>query len=333
MSQLTAIKDMGSLPEAGRIRTGVKSGRAMKALDTFRFTSVDRDALDQLAVIYGGEVKPWADPKANPPKQWELITDADTIQVAVQPGSVSTVYELWSAGGRQRSCDGEVCSTTVASRESLEYVDEPCVCFDQGVRECKIKTRVNLIIPQITFTGTWRYESAGMNAAHTLPSMLAIVEALQSTAGMVPVDMVIVDQKISKGGQTRIFKIVQLRTRVTVDQMLGGQGTYQAQIGTNNSTTMAPSLSAGPVGGTKPFSDPVSESSTTSSVPVEVEVPLPESGSSVELDDDDIVEAELVEDDGPLVFPMYGLDRDTAMAYARDHDKSLSKTTEGWTVG
>ena len=30
-----------SLPEAGRIRIGVKSGKSMKAIDTFRFTSSD----------------------------------------------------------------------------------------------------------------------------------------------------------------------------------------------------------------------------------------------------------------------------------------------------
>ena len=35
-------------PEAGRIRLGIKTGRAMKSLDTFRFTSPHRDAIEEL---------------------------------------------------------------------------------------------------------------------------------------------------------------------------------------------------------------------------------------------------------------------------------------------
>lgn len=44
-------------PEAGRIRIGIKSGRAMKSIDTFRFTSPHQDVIEQLADMYGGDRK------------------------------------------------------------------------------------------------------------------------------------------------------------------------------------------------------------------------------------------------------------------------------------
>jgi len=40
---ITPIRNMGSLPEIGRIRTGVKTGQSMKAIDTFRFTSTSKE--------------------------------------------------------------------------------------------------------------------------------------------------------------------------------------------------------------------------------------------------------------------------------------------------
>ena len=40
MREVTPLQNLGRVPEQGRIRLGVKTERAMKALDTFRFTSV-----------------------------------------------------------------------------------------------------------------------------------------------------------------------------------------------------------------------------------------------------------------------------------------------------
>ena len=54
MREVTPLRNLGRVPEQGRIRLGVKTERAMKALDTFRFTSADHDAICQVADIYGG---------------------------------------------------------------------------------------------------------------------------------------------------------------------------------------------------------------------------------------------------------------------------------------
>ena len=59
-------KDYGRIPEQGRIRLGIKTERAMKALDTFRFTSPDPGAIEAIAGLYGGKTKPWIEMKATP---------------------------------------------------------------------------------------------------------------------------------------------------------------------------------------------------------------------------------------------------------------------------
>lgn len=278
MSNITPIRELGNLPEAGRIRTGVKQGRGMKALDTFRFTSVDKDAIGELAALYGGSVKAWHDDRANPPNQWEVISEADTIEVAVQPGSVDVYYEVWSAGGLQRRCDGEEVSVWIKRQDDIERKEQPCICGQQGLLECKLKTRVALIFPSINFSGTWRYESSGRTVANTVPGMLAIVEALQSTRGLLPIEMSIVKQEMVKAGQKRKFSIVQFRSKVSVDQMLAGSGTYQAQVGPGT-TTMAPALPSAPT----VVVDRIEDEPFIYSAP----------------GDDDIAEAELVEDDEP----------------------------------
>ena len=64
MKPIKPLAQLGRAPEQGRIRLGVKTERAMKSLDTFRFTSLDKSAIEQIASIYGGVVKPWTPPRS-----------------------------------------------------------------------------------------------------------------------------------------------------------------------------------------------------------------------------------------------------------------------------
>ena len=76
-------------PEHGRIRFGerytARNGKsAMRALTTFRFTSPDRNAIEQIARLYGGEARPWSDPKASPQNQFEVYTESSRISVMLE---------------------------------------------------------------------------------------------------------------------------------------------------------------------------------------------------------------------------------------------------------
>jgi hypothetical protein len=168
--------------ELGRIRTGVqvsaKGGRMRpEKLDTFRLTSSSRELIEHAAAVYGGEVQAWQD-------GWEVVTTSPTLEIMVPPGqSVSQWYELWSAGGCQRRCDGRVNVLT----------DGPCLCpADPDERRaaaaalpptaCKPTTRLNVMLPELPDIGVWRLESHGFYAAVELAGAAEIL-AFASNAG------------------------------------------------------------------------------------------------------------------------------------------------------
>src|SRR4051812_35230845 len=74
--------------EVGRIRMGVQvptrtpGKRAPKKIDRFRFTSPDRSVIEAVAGVYGGVVHEWDNNGAG---QWEVITDATELRIALPP--------------------------------------------------------------------------------------------------------------------------------------------------------------------------------------------------------------------------------------------------------
>jgi hypothetical protein len=312
---ITPISQLGSLPEQGRIRVGVKSGKGMKAIDTFRFTSRHREPLDQLASQYGGSVKKWHDPRANPPNQFELITEASEIEVLIQPGSVSCDYELWGGGGLQRRCDGVICTQWFYDGNDSSTQEGQCICFAKGLRECKPITRVQVIFPSIDFGGTWRYESGGMEAATTLPNMLRIIEQLQLQNSLMKTRMRIEQRERTKGRQKRKYNVVTLATSVTVDQIMSGEGSYTHQIRGHGSPV---AIEAG-----KHNAEQTEEHAEHHDV------------------DDQIIDAELVEEDDGTEPPdqpqaseqdQHVMARAEAFALAKEKKMRAKKVDGGWVV-
>ena len=189
MRAIQPLADLESrAPEAGRIRLGIKTAKAMKSLDTFRFTSPYRDCIEALADAYGGEVKPWNDPKASPSNQWEVVTAASEVEVFLPPNPVSTWYEMYSGGGLLRRCDGAVCQIPQQTGpQQWEPVDTPCVCAAKGAMECSPHTRLKVLLPNVPFRGVWRLETKGWNALKELPGMADLIRQLNESGSMVRV--------------------------------------------------------------------------------------------------------------------------------------------------
>lgn len=252
------------MPEHGRIRFGVKSDKgAPKAIDTFRFTSSDKDALQILADKYGGTVTPWSPGRGG--TQYEVLTAASAIDVVVPPNALgdTPVYELWSGGGLVRRCDGERCMAPVRTRDGVELAEQDCVCDSTGKMQCKPVTRVNVLIPDVPFNGTWRLEAKGWNAAKELPGMVEMVAEL-GARGLVRAQLALEKRTSTSAGQTHHFVVPVVRTPATLEEILGGGASLQA-IGAGGSPLAPPT-------------------------------PAIESG-----DDDDIVDAELVDEEDPIV--------------------------------
>lgn len=266
------------VPEAGRIRYGMKGAKGQPvALDKFRFTSHDKDTLELLAVMYGGKVASWSPGRGR--VEWELISDASEIDVVVPPNALgdTPVYELWSGGGLQRRCDGVRCFAPFQTRDGVELAEQDCVCEKTSNLQCKPTTRLNVLIPDVPFTGVWRLEAKGWNAAHELPGMVDMVVELVNR-GMARAKLTLEKRTSTQGGQTRHFIVPGLRTPATLNEILEGGATLTA-LGTGSA-----SLSdGGPL--------------------------LPPSAAALESgSDDEIVDAEVVEED-PIVVEMRGINR------------------------
>lgn len=206
--------------QRGRIRIGAKvptarGGSRPDKLDVFRFTS-DEASIRAVAALYGGEPKAWTDgPDAG---LWEVVTTAKDIPVILPPSELafSQWLELWSGGGCQRRCDG-VRMVTFAGAP----VDAECVC-DPDNRDCKPKTRVSLILPDLDGVGLWRLDSGGGNAAGELAGSIEIA-GLVSARGVVRARLKlenrsrkVPDPKSSNGGVMTLRFVVPVLDLVNV---------------------------------------------------------------------------------------------------------------------
>lgn len=219
--------------EAGRIRTGLQetfqrpdgsTGSRPAKLETFRFTSADKRRIEQIAELYGGKVEPWQAP-AGP--QWQVISTRNEIDVIVPPSDLgfSQHYELWSAGGCQRRCDGVTESITEGA----------CLCNPED-RECDIHTRLSVMLRDVPGLGLWRLDTQGWYAAQEL---IGAVEVLQVAAGrgaLLPARLRLDQRQVKrpdKNGKvvTRRFAVPVIDIEITPAQLLaGGQGQPLQQL-------------------------------------------------------------------------------------------------------
>lgn len=210
------------LAEAGRIRIGQqvptggkdRNGRDKtrpEKLTTFRLTSPDRLRIQHAAHLYGGQPTEWQAP-AGP--QWEVVTEADALNVIVPPSDMafSQHYELWSGGGCQRRCDGRI--------ESIS--DGPCPC-DPDARECDIHTRLSVMLRDLPGLGVWRIDTSGYYAAVELQGAVEVVQLAAGRGQMLPARLRLEQRVVKRPGQgVRRFAVPVLDIEVSPAQLLGG---------------------------------------------------------------------------------------------------------------
>lgn len=210
------------IPEAGRIRTGVKTGNAMKALPEFRFTSHDEEALGQIAAMYGGTVAPWSDPKAAA-GQFEVITEAPEIRVVLPPDPLggTPIYELWGGGGCERRCDGLTAVVLQQGPDGLEQVQTSCICVAKGEMSCKVITRLSVILPEVRFAGVWRLDTKSWNAAQELPGMVEMIQSMQGQ-GLTYATLALKHRRSVSAGKTHRFIIPVLGIPASIESLAAG---------------------------------------------------------------------------------------------------------------
>jgi hypothetical protein len=306
---IVPINDLNRrLVEAGRIRLGVKDStvkQGRRSIETFRFTSVDKDLLDTLSELYGGTVTEWHDSKASPNDQWQLESHANRIEVLVVPGGLSQHYEQWSGGGIVRRCDGYTVELSTGGEDGP--ITQDCLCVAQKQRACDLKTRITVLLPQLPFRGAWRLETSGWNAGQEVPGMFALLEQLGQSGRVMPAWLSI-DKRT---------KITNVKGKVTKTHFVVPHLSPQATAGELLSNVAPTPALAAP----DPF-EPYGE------LPPERPI-APPSVPDVFADDDTIIDAEVVDDEIPsldeqirAVAVAHGLDPERFLiaVYQRTHD-------------
>jgi hypothetical protein len=172
---MSPIKDVQErYKELGRLRMGevVEYASGKKGpgrLDTWRLTSPSKTLLEHAAGLWGGEVEVWENAPTEG-EQFELTTEVSALAVIVPPQDIdaNSWYELWSAGGIKRRCDGE---TDFISGRS-------CPCAPKETRECKPTTYLKVMLPEIPDIGTWRLVTRGWNAAAELTQVVRLLSSV-----------------------------------------------------------------------------------------------------------------------------------------------------------
>jgi hypothetical protein len=221
--------------EVGRIRLGVKvgpgRGRPTK-LDRLRFTSPRQLLVDTIASLYGGKVEPWQPPKGN--AQWQVITTVTEVPVLIPPQDPadSQWFEMWSAGGCQRRCDGQ----------TEKLTKQPCLCLAQGCmpekRDCKMHTRLRVMLEDVPGLGCWRVDTGSYYAAVELPGIAALLATAQGAIpGKLVLDQRTVTRQVDGKPQTFNFAVPTLHVdEITPRQLMSGR--VQELVAANRSAAI-----------------------------------------------------------------------------------------------
>jgi hypothetical protein len=228
--------------EVGRIRLGVKiassnGGSRPAKLDTLRFTSPRRDLIERVAELYGGKAEPWQPLKGN--SQWQVITTSTEVPVMVPPQdpSQSQWLEMWSKGGCLRRCDGQ----------TERISGKPCMCDpDPQERDCKMHTRIQVLLEEVPGIGVWRVDTGSFYAAAELPTTARI---LAEAKGLIPGKLILDQRTVTRGGKTFNFAVPVLDiAEFTPAELLSGKVPEMAARGRaeaiDNRSRVA--ISAGP---------------------------------------------------------------------------------------
>lgn len=207
MRQLGEIR-IGHVVKTGKIRDGKEVTRPAK-LSKFRFTSPSKEILAEVAKLYGGEVQPWT-PANGGPTEFEVYSTATRLPVVIPPrDAVSQWYELYQGSKCVRRCDG---------RTEMKQ-DRACMCNPEN-RQCKITTRVNVMLRDVPALGQWLLITKGYNAAVTLPPA---AELLAQAGGYVPGWLGMEEKSAVVNEQITRFMVPTLDVEVTPLALMSGE--------------------------------------------------------------------------------------------------------------
>lgn len=225
------------LYQIGRIRTGAKrvtsNGKeAPIKLETLRFTSAAKPAIEEVARQYGGDVRPW-DNRGH--QEFEVVTNVKELLVTIPPEAeaISMWYEMWTKGGCKRKCDSEfdqksggpcLCAPLLERYpEEDRGRQRALMAKGQSPQTCFLQTRVSFILPDLPDVGVWRLDTKSYYGAEGMLGKLRIMEMARKQGVFLPARLWIDHQVDFVGGQTRKYPVPQISLLNTVREIATGQ--------------------------------------------------------------------------------------------------------------
>lgn len=219
---MSILKRQQRIAEVGIIRIGEKGpgGKYPKSRDTFRFTSKQKELLEKAQEAYGGELRPWA----GMPGQWELLSEAATIKALFSTretgdGDLESLiqhYEQWAGNTCIKRCNGQSCDVwKEVSKDSkgkpvFERETVPCEC-DPDDRDCKLVSRVRVILTEVPALGMWRLNTGSEVFADELEGLINQIQSFGlDQFGPTPVTLSIGfrEKRTGPGAPTSKFPVV-----------------------------------------------------------------------------------------------------------------------------
>ena len=204
------------LPEIGRIRLGTRERTSKGKLvptasPTLVMSSPSKGTLVQLAARVGGSVSAWE----GGPEPWRLVSETAQIAALLSPSLLGEPrWELWSAAGLQRRCDGETCEVPVDAPDGPLIELRPCMCTAEDA-ECRITTRVAVVLPQVPGIGVWLTTTHSAIAASELAGQRALLGA-SGSASLLPCTLAIEHERTRRGATV---PVIRLRFHVGLDAL------------------------------------------------------------------------------------------------------------------
>ena len=222
----------------GHIRMGelvhLPDGRIRPAsLTTFRLTSPSRDAIDSVAEVYGGQVSAWTDAPSTTHDRWQITIESPFLDVICPPNAYTSSFELWSAAGCLRRCDGL----------HEEITNGPCLCPANPAERmalaakgeaCKPTSRLRVVLPLLRGLGAWPLVSHSFNAVVELGAMADLLAEATMKGWSIPARLVLEQRTVKRPGigrdgkpttETHHFTVPVLEIPDLTPQQLLGAGT------------------------------------------------------------------------------------------------------------
>ncbi len=222
----------------GKIRIGTstpgekRGAKNLVRLDTWRFTSPSRRAIEAAAKKFGGTAEVWESDRG---LQWQTTTPIAELPVYFGGGATVDQWMVhWERGKCLRRCTG-------AADAINQVTGNPCECNATGRELCQAETKLRVRFPDLPGVGWWRFTSHGKHVAADFPEKAAFLKFLAEGGIYVPANLIL-RTMILPGKRFPVVHIDIVNSMTEIEARVEGVGTLR-EIAAARGKTLA--LTAG----------------------------------------------------------------------------------------